>query len=199
VPGLTDDPALWEEGCRRLAAAGARTAQALALALSPADRRRLAEGWGAGREDLFEALFHREPPPERAFARLAHRHGLAPFLARPLPRPPLLGAGNRRIGGALALAAELWSRLGRPVEPAQALYRAARWVDRTGYDLEALAREGNLAVLAPLDALAKSVVAGCVEGGEPPLVAELLAEYLAPEEAPPGATDPTWRNRHAQS
>ena len=97
-------------------------------------------------------LFHREPRAERDFARVAHRHGLAPFLPRPLPRPPMLGAGNRRIGGALALAAEVWLRLGRPVETGQALYRDARWADRTTYDLEALAREGNLGVL-PFDPL----------------------------------------------
>src|SRR5262249_36876250 len=43
VAGLTDDPALWEEGCARLARAGATVVQALALDLYPADRRRLVE------------------------------------------------------------------------------------------------------------------------------------------------------------
>jgi hypothetical protein len=134
LPGLTDDPALWELGCRDLAAAGVLCVQALALTLDPADRRQLADRWG-GEEATFDALFHREPRSERELARAAHRHGFAPFLARPLPRPPVLGAANRRIGGALALAAELWLRLGRPVETGQALYRDARWADRTTYDL----------------------------------------------------------------
>jgi hypothetical protein len=182
LSGLTDDPALWELGCRDLAAAGVRCVQALAPTLTPADRRRLAERWG-GEEGAFDALFHREPPAERDFARVAHRHGLAAFLPRPLPRPPVLGAANRRIGGALALAAEIWLRLGRAVETGQALYRDARWADRTTYDLEALAREGNLGVL-PLDPLSREIVAECEEMGESERLARLLHEYLAPEENP---------------
>jgi hypothetical protein len=186
LPGLTDDPALWERGCERLAASGLGCLQALAPALGPGDRRRLAQG---SREGAFEALFHRghrEPPPERDFARAAHRHGLAPFLPRPLPRPPWPRVENRRIAGRLALAAELWLRLGRPVEQAQSLFRAARWLDATPYDVEALRREGNLAVVSALDPLARRVVAEAAEvaeaagGGEPALLDELLAEYLGP-------------------
>ncbi len=193
LPGVTDDPALWELACRDLAAAGVRCVQALAPTLTPADRRRLAERWGE--EEAFEALFHREPPVERDFARLAHRHGLEPFLPRPLPRPPVLGAGNRRIAGVLALAAELWLRLGRPVETGQALYRDARWIDRSPYDLEALAREGNLGVL-PLDATSREIVAEQAETGCSERLDRLLAEYLAPDA--PGADEPR-RTDHAQS
>ncbi|HEY7215327.1 MAG TPA: hypothetical protein VIC28_11890, partial [Thermoanaerobaculia bacterium] len=178
VPGLTGDPALWDQGCRELAASGMRCVQALTLSLAPADRRRLAEQWGG--EAAFDALFHGEPPAERDFARAAHRHGLAPFLSRPLPGPPAGHAGNRRIGGALALAGELWLRLGHPVEQGQALYRAARWIDRSPYDLEALAREGNLSVL-PLDALSREIAAECAAAGESATLAALLAEYVAPE------------------
>jgi hypothetical protein len=181
LPGLTDDPALWELACRDLAAAGVSCVQAMAPVLSPADRRRLAEHWGE--EEAFEALFHREAPAERDFARLAHQHGLAPFLSRPLPRPPVLGAGNRRLAGILALAGELWLRLGRPVETGQALYRDARWVDRSPYDLEALAREGNLGVL-PLDPISREIAAEVAENEEPERLAGLLAEYL---EAPGSA------------
>lgn len=182
LPGLTDDPALWELGCRDLAAAGTRCVQAVSLALSPADRRRLAERWGKDREEeTFEALFHKEPPSERAFARVAHRHGLEPFLSRPLPRPPVLGAGNRRIGGALALAGELWLRLGRPVEQGQSFYRAARWVDKTHYDVEALAREGNLAVL-PFDALSREIVTHLIEQDASDRLDGLLAEYVSEQE-----------------
>lgn len=181
LPGLTDDPALWELGCRDLAAAGARCVQALTPSLTPADRRKLAERWGKD-ETAFDALFHRQPPSERDFAQAAHRHGLEPFLARPLPRPPIHGAGNRWIGGVLALAGEVWLRLGRPVEQGQAFYRAARWIDRTSYDLEALAREGNLGVL-PLDPASREIVAECAETGESDRLARLLEEYVAPAEA----------------
>jgi hypothetical protein len=178
LPGITEDPPLWERACERLAAAGLECLQALAPAFGPGDRRRLAQG---SREGAFEALFHRghrEASPERDFARVAHRHGLAPFLPRPLPRPPWPRAENRRVGGLLALAAELWLRLGRPVEQAQSLFRAARWLDATPYDVDALRREGNLAVVTALDALARRVVADAAGGGEPALLGELLAEYL---------------------
>lgn len=185
ISGLTDDPALWDEGCARLAAAGVRCVQAVAPELSPSDRRRLAERWATeeNEEEIFEALFHREPPSERAFARVARRHGLAPFLPRPLPRPPVLRIENRRIGGVLALIAELWLRLGRSEEQGQAFFRDARWIDETHYDVEAVADEGNLAVL-PLDPASRDLVAQTVETGEAALLNELLAEYVGgPENA----------------
>jgi hypothetical protein len=81
----------------------------------------------------------------------------------------------------LALAGEIWLQLGRPVEQGQAFYRSARWVDRTSYDLEALAREGNLAVL-PLDPASREIVAEGAATGESEWLARLLEEYLAPEE-----------------
>jgi hypothetical protein len=177
LPGLTDDPELWEAGCQELAAAGVHCVQALVPSLTPAERRRLAERWGG--EETFDALFHGRSPAERDFARAAHRHGLEPFLPRPLPAA---AAGNRRLAGALALAGELWLRLGRPVEQGQAFFRAARWVDRAPYDLEALAREGNLAVL-PLDAASRAMIAEHAETGESAQLARLLAEYVAPEES----------------
>jgi hypothetical protein len=183
ISGLTDDPALWDEGCARLAASGVRCVQAVAPELSPSDRRRLAERWGKEDDEgaLFEALFHREPPSERAFARTARRHGLAPFLPRPLPRPPVLRIENRRIGGTLALLAELWLRLGRSAEQGQAFFRDARWIDATHYDVEAVADEGNLAVL-PLDPESRDAVAEMVEAGEVGLLNDLLEEYVGGNE-----------------
>jgi hypothetical protein len=182
LPGLTDDPALWEEGCARLAAAGIRQAQAVTVRLSPQDRRWLAERRPAA---SFDALFHRDPPPERAFDQVAHRHGLAPFPARPLPRAPRAVRSNRRLAGALALAAELWLRLGRPVGQGEALYRAARFADRAEHDLAALAREGNLALLDWLDPLGRDVVLEAAKAGTSTLVEELFAEYLEPPRPDP--------------
>ncbi len=187
VAGLTDDPALWEAGCGRLAAAGAGVVQVLALDLGPADRRRLVVWCG---EAAFEPLFHRPPPAAaaaRAFARTAARHGLAPFLAR----PAVIAAGsatfnpaaaaNRRLAGELALAAELSARLDGPAGRTQALFAAARQADRTAYDLAALAREGNLPALTWLDAAGRRMVEESVAGAPPALLAELLAEYVGGE------------------
>jgi hypothetical protein len=178
LPGITDDPELWERSCERLAATGLACLQATVPAFGPGDRRRLAQGQPEG---AFAALFHRQhrqPPAEREFARAAHRHGLAPFLSRPLPGPPRGRSENRRIAGQLALAGELWLRLGRPVEQAQSLFRAARWLDATTYDAGALSREGNLGVVTALDSLARHAVAEAAAGAEPSLLGELMAEYL---------------------
>jgi hypothetical protein len=177
LPGATDDPALWEEGCARLAASGVRWAQGITVQLTPQDRRWLAER----RPDVpFEVVFHREPPPERAFDRVAHRHGLAPFPPRPLPRGPRAVRGNRRAAAALALAGELWLRLGRPVGQGETLYRAARFADRSDRDLEALAREGNLGLLDWLDPLGMQVVEDLARTGLSGLVEALRIEYVAP-------------------
>jgi hypothetical protein len=178
IAGLTDDPALWELGCRDLAAAGVAQALGLAVSLSPRDRRRLAERRG-DEESTFDALFHHPAPAERDFASAAARHGLAPFLPRPLPRPPLLGAGNRRLAGVLASIGDLWLRLGRPSEPGHAFFRDARWIDGGGYDVEALAREGNLGVL-PLEASSRAALVEVVATGESSLLEELRQEYLDP-------------------
>lgn len=175
IAGVTDDPRSWREGCARLAEAGVSCLQALALDLTPGERRALAAA-GGGR--AFDELFHAPPPAERDLAVVAAAAGLAPFLERPLPRPPLPGAENRRLGEALGLAGELWLRLGRPVGRGQSLLRAMRWVDRSRRSLSALAREGNLGVLPWLDAESAQVVREVLDGGRSALVDQLLAEYV---------------------
>jgi hypothetical protein len=175
LAGLTDGETLWQEGCGALAAARVGTVQALAPSLSPADRRRLAEGRA---DDVFHALFHRPPRAERDFARTAHRFGLAPFLSRPLPRPPLGGATNRRLAADLLLLAELWLAVGRPPGRGLALSRAARWVDEASYDVPSLARDGNLAVVEALDPASQALIAEWVQAGHLPLLDQLLTEYL---------------------
>jgi hypothetical protein len=192
IPGLTDGADLVEEGCRRLAAAGFGTVHGVAPSLPPAQRRQLYEriappdtemneGEG-GDDDLFQALFHGPGADPRAFARAAHRHGLSPFLPRPLPRPPLAGGPEREAAGLLALAGELSFRLGQPGR-GQAYLRAARWVDRTAYDLRSLAREGNLPVLHWLGAESRAIVEEWAETGESATVGALLAAYLSDDPA----------------
>ncbi len=183
--GLTDDPCLQEEGCRRLAAAGVAVVQALVPDLPPADRRRLhelatlaGERSGERADAIFDGLFHAPPPDPRAFAGAAHRHGLAPFLARPLPRPPLAGAAGREIAGLLALAAELATRLGR-VGRGQALFRAARWADRGEVDLRALARDGNLHVLPWLGPEGRRLVEEWSETGRSETLERWVERYVS--------------------
>jgi hypothetical protein len=179
VAGLTDDQHLVAAGLDALAAAGVAVVQPVVPRLSAGDRRRLAEGAGEG---AFDRLFHGADADERAFARAAAARGLAFLLPRPLPRPPLGGAGNRRLAAWLAVAADLWLRLGRPPSQGQAFFRAARWADETGYDLPALAREGNLGVVETIDAASRALIEeAAASGREPALVAELIEHYVAEE------------------
>lgn len=178
LPGLTDGRDLWRNGCRRLSEAGVEAVQALSPALDPADRRRLAEDRDPA---IFHALFHQPPPDPRAFAREAWRHRLSPFPDRPLPGPALRGRENRRVAGALALAAELWHRLGRPAARGQDLFRAAREIDRSTWDLAALNRDGNLGVLTWLSAPDRQFVEEALAGQRPSLLDELWREYLCDE------------------
>lgn len=179
LSGLTDGAEEVRRAVKALATAGLAAVQPLALRLSGPQRRRLAENRGA---EEYDALFHRAPPAERPFARAAAAAGVAFLLPRPLPRRPRRGARTRRLAGLLALAGELWLRCGRPPEAGQGLLRAARWADGAGYDLAALAREGNLAVVPSLDERARGLLAEAARGEEPALLRELLAEYAADDE-----------------
>lgn len=175
LPGLSDGEEIQEEGCRRLAAAGVRCVQGVAPVLRPGDRRRLAEDRG---EDVYHALFHGPTPDLAALARRVREAGMEPFVPRPLPRPPLQGRDSRRVAGLLALAGELWHRLERPAARGQDLYRAGREVDRSPYDLAALAREGNLGLLTWLGDAERRFVEEALEGREPRLLEELLDAWL---------------------
>lgn len=188
LAGLTDAEELRDEGVRRLAGAGVAVLQAVSPDLPPEDRRRLFESRPEGdrksaeadeeddEEELFTGIFHAPPPDPRPLARAAYAHGMAPFLPRPLPRPPLQGAAEREAAGLLALAGELHLRLGRLV-PSQALFRAARFLDRTHYDLRALAREGNLPVLHWLDDEARRIVQEWAATGRSAAVESLAGKY----------------------
>src|SRR5262249_33564431 len=81
--GLSDAPDTRARGLGRLREAGPATVQPVAVTLSPAAARRLAEGQP---EDVFHALFHRESRPLREVARLVHAAGMSPWLTR-LPAP----------------------------------------------------------------------------------------------------------------
>ncbi len=175
IPGITDLPELWHEGCAALVRAGVARVQPSVVELTAEQRRWLAESAG---DDAFEALFHGAPPPERDFARRAAGHGFSVFV----PRPPVGAVArqvrNRRLAAGLALAGDLWLRLGRPVAAGQDLLLAARRADDTRRDLAALSREGNLGVLDWLDGRGVELVAEIVATGRSSLLESLLDEYL---------------------
>ncbi len=178
IAGVTDHPELWDEGCSLLAEAGAECVQPVLLELSAVERRRLAEGRG---DDVFDALFHGPEPSERAFSRYADRHQLKIFMVRrPLGGQPRV-LNNRRLAADLALAGELWMRLGRSMSGGQALLRASRGAESTHQDLVALAREKNLRVMNWLDLKSMEMVRDLVLEGSSELLESLLDEYLGRE------------------
>jgi hypothetical protein len=175
LPG-SDDAATLDALAIALAGAGVAVLQPVPLALSGRDRRALSESLDESTSDAsYLRLFHGEPPSPLPPARTAARHGLLPLLPRPLPRPPLRGAANLRVAGALAYCGELGHLLGEPESRAQALLRAARFAEREGRDLAALARDGHLAVLPWLEGEALQVAAEAGAGAEPVLWRQLLS------------------------
>jgi hypothetical protein len=144
-----------------LVAAGVGTLQAVTLELDPRQLRELAEDLP---EERYLPLFHGNPPDAGDAARAAIAAGLRPLLPRPLPRPPLRGAGNLRLAAVLATEGELCLRLGGAEPRAQSLLRAARFAERAPQDLEALARDGNLGVLPWLDAESRRVLEAALDG-----------------------------------
>ncbi len=159
-----------------LVAAGVGALVGVPLDLSGRDRRALGETMS---EERYLRLFHGEAPSPAALAMTAARHGLEPLLRRPLPRPPLVGAGNLRVAAALAGCAELAMLLDEPEGRVQTLLRAARFAERAPRDLTALAREGNLGVLPWLEGEARQVAAEAAAGSEPRLWGQLLARLAA--------------------
>lgn len=187
VPGITDGAETVTAGCARLAKAGAAVVHAVEPSLTPGERRQLAEAQG---EAAFDRLFHGPAPDLRSFARSAHRVGLAVFLPRPLPRPPLAGAGNREVAAVVALAGELGERLGRSPMAVQALLRAARWLDRSHHDVRALAREGHLGLLEHLDTGSREIVSEWAAAGRSTHLEAALAEYLGGDDGEIGVSSP---------
>lgn len=175
IPGLGDHPDVWDEGLEELARAGVSVVLPLVVEINPRLRRQLAEG----REDhIFDALFHGEPPSEYSFARHARRVGLESLPERTPHGFSVRVQSNRWLAGKLALAAELWLRLNRPVVEGQALLRAARGAEQSQQDLAALARERNLKVLDWLDARSIATIHELVGHDRSQLIEELRAEYL---------------------
>ncbi len=177
IAGITDRPEIWDDGLPRLAAAGVSCVQAVAVELTAALRRWLAEERG---DEAFDALFHGETASEQQFAVRAHRHGLAPFLPRPAAAVTPRQARNRRFAADLALAGEVWLRLGKPMSGGQSLFRAARGAESTRYDLAALAAEGNLAVMDWLDGDSLRIVEETAADGSSSFLEQLMNEYLDP-------------------
>jgi hypothetical protein len=173
VPGLTDGPELQEEVCALLEERGLVGLQVLVPEIPSVLRRRL----GESSPEVFDALFHASPLTERGLVRIAHRHGLAPFMARrPVGHPRIVR--NREIAAVLAQVAELTIRLGDPMAEAQVFLRAARGAEASQRDLVALVREGNLQLLEWVDSRTVEIVEELARDGTHSRLDDLMARYL---------------------
>lgn len=177
IPGRTDGEDVVETGLARLAEAGAAGVQVTVPELTPRQRRTLAEEAG---EEAFTALFHGRTADEHRIHRRVVEHGLAVFPPRPLPDAPA-AAGNRQLAALLFRLGDLERRLGRSVARSEALWAAARNVDRAEHDLTRLAREGNLDIVTWLDAEVRELLEVFLRQGRSPQLKELEDEYLGGE------------------
>ena len=175
LPGIGDDAAAWEEGLGRLAEAGVAAVQGVVLHLEPVERRRLAESLGG---PAFEALFHGAAPSERAFAGAVSRAGLSPFCLDAVHRCSGGRPGNRYVASTLSLVADLTIRLGGTEAAGQSLFRAARLISVSEFDVLALARDGNLHIVDWLDSTARSIVDEIAASGRSGLAEDLQARYV---------------------
>jgi hypothetical protein len=164
VAGITDRPELVASLGPKLAGAGVQVITVMRLELDAREKRELAEGRS---ESVFEALFHREPVPERHLAGALASFGLQAFPPRPTAAGLPAFQLRRRLAGLLAEAAELDLRCDR-YGRGQELYRAARYLDESVIDILALHREGNLHVLGWLDAESRGLIECAISGiGDP--------------------------------
>lgn len=178
IAGVTDGAEKLRAGCARLGDAGVRAVQGVVPELSPADRRRLSESGG---EEVYQALFHGPLASPLPLARVVVEHGMSPWMRR--PGLPLAAesrqARNRALAGHLAILAEWRLLLGHPESGAQALFRAARWVDEETRDVVAIANEGNLAIVDWLEPRSRQEIERFAGGGGESALAELTDTLFA--------------------
>ena len=175
IPGLTAGESAQERVCARLVELSASAVHVYEPRLEGSDLRRLAELFGG---DGFERLFHGEAVDGTPLMRSAHHAGLEVLRPRPAAGVAGRAAEHRVLSGLLSQTGDLWMRAGRPPSAGQVLFRAAREVDRTAFDLRSLAREGNLRVFEWLAEPAGAVVDAWLATGAAPLLDELTAEVL---------------------
>ena len=175
VAGWTDQAACVSEGLGALKARGFRTVVGVRVELTPIELRELADRVPP---EGYERLFHAPPADRQEFARSVDGAGLDPFFERPLPAEPALLRRNRRLAAGLFRTGELWLAVERDELVGQAFFRAARWVDESPKDIEALALEGNLGIVEWLEPPIDGVIDELARNRDSTLLAELREEYL---------------------
>jgi hypothetical protein len=167
----------WRRWLARLTAAGAAGAAPVTTSWSARERRLLA---ASAPESRWDAFFHAVPPSDSELAREIASAGLAALAARPEVGAPPRRSRNRRLASILLATATLGDWLGESEAVAAELRAAARRIEASPLDVEALAREGNLGVLDWLGDEATALLAEAVRKGRSARLAELEARLREP-------------------
>ena len=175
IPGLSSDERVCRQGLERLAAAGASGVHAVVPDLSSTARRRL--GDLTGRRG-YQELFHGARPEASEFARWANEAGLTAFLERPECGRSGRSLRNRNIATRLHLIGELVQRTHGSMDESLSFYRAGRWADREGLDIEDLARSGNLGLIPEVSDQSAREIELFVNRKESAKLRKLELEYL---------------------
>ncbi len=169
VPGWTTRRDLLEDLVSRAASAGARFLSPLPLAEDGQNRRLAVEAASAAApmvsEEIFERVHHGGSPREMREARDLLRAACARNGLDLLPSRPL---GLHEPAANAAAAARLEEKAQESLENehrAALLHAAARWIEESGRDLAAVAREGNLPKVFPFGAdLAREAEEALLDG-----------------------------------
>ena len=154
IPDWTAEPAAIESLLGEAAAAGAGAATPLVPVADGEARRAIVEARsldGEAADVFFAAIHHREWVAGMAERLPAVRSRCAARglgLLPPRPTGPREPAGNAAASARLEERAELEAL---PEHRAEALRAAVRWIDESGRDLAAVAREGNFRRVFPFD------------------------------------------------
>jgi hypothetical protein len=154
IPDWTAEPAAIESLVAEAAASGARAATPLVPVADGEARRAIVEARsldGEAADVFFAAIHHREWVAAMAERLPAVRSRCAARglgLLPPRPTGPREPAGNAAASARLEERAELEAL---PEHRAEALRAAVRWIDESGRDLAAIAREGNFRRVFPFD------------------------------------------------
>ncbi|MDH3255320.1 MAG: hypothetical protein OEM62_10040 [Acidobacteriota bacterium] len=172
ISGLTDGASTRERGLDVLAAKTIAGVLPIAPALTPRERRQLAEFAPA---TAYSRLFHPHSSPRlEEFWRSAAQRNLARY-----PRRPPLGdswrAPNRRLAEHFAILADLWLRCGRPEGRGQLFFRTARRLDEEPLDVAELSRRGGLQSVEWLDDECREETRRLADGEPSVLLAEMEA------------------------
>ncbi len=173
--GISDGPELLDRVFAHFAEEGVSCVQAVTPSFSARDRQQLVAERGGG-DEFFDSLFHRRPASERDLAAVAVRHGLGSFFLRP-SRAASRHERNLELAETLALAGEVWLRLGRSEVGGQALFRASRWAAETPVEVRAVALEGNLGVVDWVAGEVTELIVEWASTGGSKQLEEWLGEY----------------------